>query len=83
MKWPWTNEIDKRISALEKLILQNSSNEIKSKIWVEAFSEGWSEAWDCMWPLQNDALMKMKRHIEEQAIQSILDRKNGNHKTDN
>ena len=69
-------EVSNQVRAIDKKTLP-------SNIWVEAFSEGWNKAWECMWPLQSEALIKMKRYIEEQAIQSVLDRKNGNHKTDN
>ena len=69
-------EVSNQVRAIDKKTLP-------SNIWVEAFTEGWNKAWECMWPLQQEALIKMKRYIEEQAIQSVLDRKNGNHKTDN
>src|SRR3990167_10421915 len=69
-------EVSNQVRAIDKKTLP-------SNIWVEAFSEGWNKAWDCMWPLQSDAIIKMKRYIEEQAIQSVLDRKNGHNKTDN
>ena len=69
-------EVSNQVRAIDKKTLP-------SNIWVEAFTEGFSKAWECMWPLQQEALIKMKRYIEEQAIQSVLDRKNGNHKKDN
>ena len=67
MKWPWTKQKEDEASI----------------IWSSGFTSGWNKAWECMWPLQAEGLTKMKQRIEEQAIQSVLDRKHGNNKTDN
>ena len=60
-------------------IESDKEKELYTTVWLDGFSEGFSKAWDMMAPLQTEGVLRMRRQIEEQAIQSILDKKNGRH----
>lgn len=89
------DELSKRLDE-RKIALSRENEELKtqlriieakaspSSVWTEAFTAGFNKAWDMMF-LQQEGMEKVKKLIEDNAINETLSRMklNGNYKKNN
>lgn len=85
-------ELDNEIIQRRRIELANESDILReqlkileakshpSSVWTEAFSMGFSKAWDMMIPIMTEGVHKLKKQIEDQAIDETILRMNDNKK---
>ena len=70
-------EAQSKENALREQIKLLEAKASPSGVWVQAFTAGFNKAWEMKEPLMADGILRMKRLIEEEAINRTL---NGNPK---